>query len=56
MDTIIAIEATLTVARKKAKGSEFLLFFTKRFNNATNTNESKKIANVAINALAISLI
>jgi hypothetical protein len=40
MDTIIAIEATFT-ASKYSKGLRISHFFTKGFNNATNTNEVK---------------
>ena len=43
MAVINATEATFTASRNIENGIEFLIFFTIRFNNATNKNAGKNI-------------
>ena len=43
MAVINATEAIFTASRNTENGIEFLIFFTIRFNNATNKNAGKNI-------------
>ena len=50
IETIIAIEATLTASKKVENTAELRIFFTNGFSKATKINEGKKMAIVDSNA------